>query len=301
MRKKAQALTITSREGNSIVYGINNGVYPFHEFYHNPLMVDAAMLPALTVLIAGNDEWVKGCMRQRMASTLTSLELITEGMMEFESPRGCFRVEAGQLFIVQRGEDSKMTAVSEFLRKKTIIMPGELTGQIINTMGLGSTDVISPDAYSQSINDNFDRVIYEIQHCRQDFNLRITQYAFNILTCIRQLGCGLNYPPILRRTLEYIYANINGKISIELLCKFCATSAGTLNNLFNKYFSVSPIEYVSQHRIRLAKTMLLHENCYIKEIAAKLGYSNQYYFTADFKKRTGQTPTQFRNSNIHPN
>ena len=35
----------------------------------------------------------------------------------------------------------------------------------------------------------------------------------------------------------------------------------------------------------------------IREISEKTGFSNQYYFSACFKKITGMAPTGFRNPN----
>jgi YesN/AraC family two-component response regulator len=38
----------------------------------------------------------------------------------------------------------------------------------------------------------------------------------------------------------------------------------------------------------------MHTNDAIKEVARQVGYSDQYFFSKDFKKMTKLTPTQFR-------
>ncbi len=294
----SQQPVVTSKQGQSIVYGISKGAYPFHNFIHNTLAIANfdVLMPAMTIVTTGKDEWTEGCMRYRTQSTLTSLEYLVEGEMLFETPRGEFTIQPGQVFIVHYNEDSRMTALSKFLIKRTLIMPGELTSQLVCAMGLHNVDYVEMNEFGQSTLEAFDKIYAEIEKHEQGYNSRITQQAFNILVNIRQLTSTSRYPAVLRKTLEYIYSNVDKKLSIEDLSKFARASSGTLNNLFNKYFQISTAEYVSQHKIKLAKTMLLHENSYIKEIAAKLGYANQFYFSADFKKRTGQTPKQFRES-----
>jgi AraC-like DNA-binding protein len=48
--------------------------------------------------------------------------------------------------------------------------------------------------------------------------------------------------------------------------------------------------------------MLLAQTDYsMKEIAERLGFSNQYYFSKVFKENNGVSPSQYRKSNIKDN
>ena len=289
---------VTSRDGESIVYGINQGEYPSHQFINNPLATSQDITSmAMTLARAGNDKWVKGCMRHRVKSNLTSLELIVEGEMKYETSRGTYRIKPGSLFIVHHGEDSKMTAESEFLHKKTIILPGFVSDQIVATLGLAEVDVIDVSDQHDLANQ-FDQIFKELAKQKSGFSIRASQYTFGILLQMSQKQLTANYPPLLTKVLEFIYVNIDKKLALNDICKYAGTSAGSLNNLFNQYFKLSPIEFVLQHKIKVAKQLLLNRHRYIKEIAAEVGFSSQYYFTLVFKKRTGMSPTEFRQSNL---
>jgi hypothetical protein len=47
-------------------------------------------------------------------------------------------------------------------------------------------------------------------------------------------------------------------------------------------------------RIDNACQMMLHSGLSLKEISEKTGYTNQYYFSSCFKKKTGQSPSEYR-------
>lgn len=288
---------LIGREGESLVYGINRGKYPLHLFINNPLTLNKEMpLGPLTVSVAGDDEWVKDCLRRRLNSNLTSFELVEEGEMIFRSQRGTFHVQPGQLFIVHFHEDSEMTTESAFVRKKTIILPGSLSAQVVNHAGLENIDVIDLQA-NREIVECFTEVIHELREQQPDFNLRASEAAFRLILRLGRKARAPEYPLLLTRTVEFICTHVGRNLTLQEICDFAGTTPGTLNNLFKKYFHLSPIDYALRHKIKVAETMLLNQHRYIKEIAAELGYANQFYFSLDFKKRTGISPSEYRKQN----
>lgn len=66
----------------------------------------------------------------------------------------------------------------------------------------------------------------------------------------------------------------------------------TYRRLMNCPFS----EEVIESRIRYAKSLLRRSDDTIALIAARCGYSNEFHFMRQFKKRTGLTPTAWRQS-----
>ena len=57
---------------------------------------------------------------------------------------------------------------------------------------------------------------------------------------------------------------------------------------------------ISQHlthlRLEKARQLLRDPELKIYEVSQMVGYPNQYYFSVWFKKNTGMTPTEYRNS-----
>ena len=55
-------------------------------------------------------------------------------------------------------------------------------------------------------------------------------------------------------------------------------------------------DLIAKTRIEHSIDLLKNSNFSIKEISEKSGFSNQYYFSSCFKKITGITPSQFRDT-----
>ncbi|MDD2972060.1 MAG: response regulator [Lachnospiraceae bacterium] len=67
-----------------------------------------------------------------------------------------------------------------------------------------------------------------------------------------------------------------------------------LSALYKKSTSQNISDTITSVRIETACDLLLHSTISLKEISEKVGYTNQYYFSSCFKKKTGQTPSEYR-------
>ncbi|SCA86975.1 Ada regulatory protein/6-O-methylguanine-DNA methyltransferase [Bacillus glycinifermentans] len=83
-------------------------------------------------------------------------------------------------------------------------------------------------------------------------------------------------------------------LTLSELAEMCHASPFHLQRTFKRIKGVSPLEYMSRKRICEAGKLLAASDETIAQIAAKVGIANADYFSALFKKKTGQTPTSFR-------
>ncbi|MGY4761885.1 response regulator [Paenibacillus caseinilyticus] len=92
---------------------------------------------------------------------------------------------------------------------------------------------------------------------------------------------------------------IRGHLHLDLTLEHCARqfnlSPGYFSNLFKKIMGISFQQFVIQEKMEQAKSMLI-DNYQIQEIAQKLGYEHRRYFSELFKKQTGMTPSEFKES-----
>ena len=74
-----------------------------------------------------------------------------------------------------------------------------------------------------------------------------------------------------------------------------------LSELFKKETNMNISNYITAYRIERAKEMLQDIENKIYDVANLVGYDDSRYFSQVFKKHTGMTPTQYRESlYIHP-
>ncbi|MCT1529853.1 helix-turn-helix transcriptional regulator [Sphingobacterium daejeonense] len=71
-------------------------------------------------------------------------------------------------------------------------------------------------------------------------------------------------------------------------------SARNLNSITQSILQQTVSEIIETRKLIEAKNLLLSTNKTISEIGFELGYSDKAYFTSVFKKKSGQTPTEFR-------
>lgn len=74
-------------------------------------------------------------------------------------------------------------------------------------------------------------------------------------------------------------------------------SAGYLSTLFQKQLSIGFVDYLNEIRIEHACTYLQQSYLKTYEIAYKVGFKDEKYFSKVFKKIKGQSPSEYRKQN----
>ena len=125
----------------------------------------------------------------------------------------------------------------------------------------------------------------------------ITNYICGLLLSICDnatvLGeAKLAHTDIYKKAVQYMQTHITDKLTIEDIAKYCAISTTSLKNTFLKYAGVGVHQYFLKMKISRAIN-LLSEGVNVSDIAARLGFSSQAYFSAAFKRETGESPTKY--------
>lgn len=108
--------------------------------------------------------------------------------------------------------------------------------------------------------------------------------------------------PKLSADMYHVLTRINENLFTPLRLEDIAAEIGYtkyyLSAKFKKEMGISINDYITQERVGKAKLALASSDIEIGELSEKLGFSTPSYFTASFRKLTGMTPTEFRNSNL---
>ena len=93
--------------------------------------------------------------------------------------------------------------------------------------------------------------------------------------------------------VNYMIDNIGKKLTIKHLTDYASSNKMTVTRIFKNCFNMSPIEYFIHLKIELGKKYLRENNYNVTQIAELLGYSSVHYFSAQFKKSIGMSPTEY--------
>ncbi len=98
---------------------------------------------------------------------------------------------------------------------------------------------------------------------------------------------------------EYLVKNYNKEVTSEVLSREFGFVPSYISRIFKRQKGVSPNEYMTRHRIELAKKIITENpNMKIKEVANMVGFKESYYFSKTFKRETGIWPTEFNKEKV---
>jgi len=94
--------------------------------------------------------------------------------------------------------------------------------------------------------------------------------------------------------LKILEENFRRPEGVEFYSGKLFMTTRNLNLICRNILQKSVSEIIETRKLIEAKNLLLHTGKTISEIGFELGYNEKAYFTNVFKKKTGQTPTEFR-------
>lgn len=98
----------------------------------------------------------------------------------------------------------------------------------------------------------------------------------------------------MMQSIRYIKTNYDKDISISSLAEYLQVSESTVTRMFRSESSYTFQEYLTLFRIREACKLLNDPSIKVYEVADKVGYSDQRYFSNVFKKTVGVSPKTFK-------
>lgn len=94
--------------------------------------------------------------------------------------------------------------------------------------------------------------------------------------------------------LSLLEENYKQNEGVEFYASKLNMTSRNLNQITQKLIHQSVSEIIETRRLMEAKRLMTSTDKTISEIAFEIGYNEKSYFTKVFKKKSGQTPTEFR-------
>ncbi|MEF2966430.1 response regulator [Paenibacillus sp. M1] len=101
--------------------------------------------------------------------------------------------------------------------------------------------------------------------------------------------------PLVRRAKEYMLEHYSDcGLTLESIARELQTSPVYLSRMIKQELGISFNGYLTQIRIRKAVQLLHATDWPMHDIAGRVGYETQHYFSTAFKRATGVSPLQYR-------
>ncbi len=98
----------------------------------------------------------------------------------------------------------------------------------------------------------------------------------------------------LMSVVAFVTENYSKQIEVGDMAEHVLLSVSQLQREFSTHFGISPIRYLREVRIGMARRLLESTDISVSQIATDCGFYDQSHFNRYFKSSTGLTPRQYR-------
>lgn len=233
---------------------------------------------------------------RRECSDIYVLEYVMDGSGTVEVDGMTFHPQKGDVYLLPRGSSHHYCASKDTpFQKIWMNVGGELCGHLVRLYRLsGKYHFKDIDLY-----ELFARFLEICKNRDTDVKVVYDQCSLVFLEILQRLSRHIEEKSgeneFAARAKDFCDRNIYQKITVEDVARQIGLSVSQLNRLFKQQYDCTVYAYVLSRKITTAKALLSGTSMAVSDIAFLLKFADEHYFTNIFKKKTGMTPTQFRN------
>ncbi|MEG6588277.1 AraC family transcriptional regulator [Paenibacillus barengoltzii] len=232
---------------------------------------------------------------------------IVEGRGEFRIGGTIYEVHPGDVAVYNAGVPHEERSISTepfkviYCGVGNVHIDGVPPGQLLPA----SVDPVIPcEKYAYKVESYLSEMLQECDSQVLGYETLSNNLLMSLITLLYRI-VDVKHPfdplkdknEITVRTKQFIDKNYTRSITLKEIADTLYVSQHYLSHLFKKELGDSPVNYLINRRIEEAKRLLRETNAPIHEVAARVGYGNDKYFSMLFKKVTGQSPSTFREMN----
>ncbi|HUC94083.1 MAG TPA: response regulator [Paenibacillus sp.] len=196
--------------------------------------------------------------------------------------------------LCEQNEESIARAVNQFVRE-TVMLEGTASREdiirgVLNYLSqihvsLSEKTTKDLEEIPMSVWERFDEctTIQAYQQVLRDYLTNLSRQLF-----------APKMNAIVERALDKMAAAYMEDVTLSKVADELSIHPVWLSQVFKKETGQTFTDYLADLRINRAKTLLRETSMKIYEIAAAVGYNDLQYFGSLFKKKTGETPKEFR-------
>ena len=129
-----------------------------------------------------------------------------------------------------------------------------------------------------------------------------TRSLFKSFLCLAaEMSSTVSETDLSHTVQQYLYAHTRKTISAAQMAAELGYHPNYLNRVFKSSTGTTMRQYQLDLKIRKAMDMISHTDFTLRFIAQECGFDDQNYFSRLFRKRTGMSPTAFRQRHLSEN
>ncbi len=135
-------------------------------------------------------------------------------------------------------------------------------------------------------------------HTLPTYSQMVSTYLQQLMLSLSETGAvsGVSSAPdaiCFRKAISYLNSNIHRQPTVPEIARFCNVSEAGIKRVFDKYAGIGVHKYLLKLKIKAAAE-LLQDGERVCDVAERLGFNSQSYFSRAFKRETGMMPSQVK-------
>ncbi len=148
------------------------------------------------------------------------------------------------------------------------------------------------------VGNYFQDILYYLKNFKNNYKKLtdgVSIKLFEIFTAIRSNSANDKKTGLAMQIKDTLDMMVESELSLESLSAQFGYTKNHIIHIFKKAFGITPYNYFLERKIEYAKVYLDNCSLSIADIASKLSFSDQQYFSICFKKIVGVPPIVYRN------
>ena len=201
------------------------------------------------------------------------------------------KITAGDTYVIDKTDEHDYRSNANFpLKKIWISFSSDYLDKMLLAYG------IATGIYQADVKENF-LSLYSVSKT----DALLQNVFFSIAENLHQIVIALssasrrNNENFVTKVKNELISCIYSKCDLDEIAKKLYTSKANLIRVFKKAENTTPYQFLLNEKIKIAKALLKTTSMNVKTIAESLCFTDEHYFSFQFKQKTGFTPTEYRN------
>ncbi len=226
-------------------------------------------------------------------------EYVVSGEGYIESHGEKIHVQTGDFYCIRKDADEiHYSSPTNPYEKLWVNLDGEIVGRLYDFFALPPVFKAEVNVMNQflEMHDKLERMTDENE---SDTLADLTGILFSVMlkaTKEQLFPSKAGVHSLDEKIRAYIDNNIYNDISLDDISEEFGITKMHVIRVFKLKYGTTPVQYMLERKISIAKSLLTGTVMPIKEIASLLRYSNTQHFSGSFKKAVGCTPNRYRKS-----
>jgi len=250
----------------------------------------------LKILYCGHEECAQGHAFGPVARSHYLIHFVLKGKGYYQVGDHIFTIEAGSAFLIKPYEVT--------FYKADLVMPWEYVWiacsgieaeRIFETIGLVGSQYVCKWDNMEHVKEYLFKIFYTyMDNIHNDDEL--LGWFYLIFSKMQKNTAESTQPDLdyFVKAERYIQHNYGYDIHITDISNYIGIDRTYLFKVFKKYIGTSPKDYLTAHRVNIAKDLLGHTELSVTEIAFSCGFRDSSTLCKVFSKNVGMTPTKYR-------